>query len=112
MRSLTAMSASVTGLPGDLSQVFAPFFSHSSDSAPASRATPITRARSGASAGSPPGKGEPVDQKARGVGGTADFEVGSRDRAEEHRREIAGDRDFGDRIGALAVFEPEAGYAD
>src|SRR3546814_1514228 len=52
-----------------------------------------------------------VEAQGRGVHGAAEDEVGRRRQREEHVLQIAGDGDLADRIGDLAVLDPESGGA-
>src|SRR6185369_16125031 len=58
---------------------------------------------------SAPGDGHPGDQDRAGVPRTAGIDVAShRNDIAEHVLEVAGDRDFLDRISDRAIFDPES----
>src|SRR5204862_7083678 len=124
------MSASVTGVPSALRQRRTPLCAKVSASAPASRTTPnkssapaawpvpLFSAATGAGAQPcaseitlDPAHGHRLDEAGRRVGAAAELEIVGGRQIAEHLVEIAGDGDLADRIGELAVLDPEAGGA-
>src|ERR1700757_1756747 len=57
------------------------------------------------------GHGHAVDPEGRCIGAVAEDQIVGGAQLLEHLRQIAGDGDLGNRIGDLAVFDPESGGA-
>src|SRR6516164_3544477 len=108
-RRSTAISASLTGDDSNFVQLRIGRPNIDSASAPASRTLAAIRAAaSSRSAASLAGNGHTLDPQRRGIGPVAEHKVVSWYEARKHFRQMSGDRDFADRIGALAILDPEA----
>src|ERR1700758_2658065 len=76
---------------------------------PASRTVSSSNLRSSDASGA--GKCHALDADSGGIGAMAEFQVAGRGQAQEHILEIAGDGDFGNGKGDLAILDPETGGA-
>src|SRR6188508_2296535 len=109
-RSLTAMSASVTGdLSSPLVQCLNAPCAVLRARAPASRITASSGARSALV--SLAGNGQTLDAQGGCVGAVAEFQIVGRRQRPEYLKQIACDGDLAHRISAFSVFDPEAGGA-
>src|SRR5260221_4174123 len=108
------MSASDTGDEAPLVQFFSSVRNIDSASAPASRTVSVSNPASRAlvvSIVSASAKRQTLDAQRRRVDAGAEFQIVGGDQRFEHRQQMALDRYFADRVGDLAVLDPEAGRA-
>src|SRR3954470_14303949 len=111
------MSASETGDDAPLIQFFRSVRNSDSASAPASRtvlsSSVASRARrlSRSSRELTSANRQALDAQRRRVDAVAEFQIVGRNQRPEHLKQMARDRYLADRIGDLAVLDPEAGGA-
>src|SRR5262245_1548216 len=106
-RSLTAMSASLTGdRSSPLVQCLNARCAVLRASAPASRITASSGARSALV--SLAGNGQTLDPHGGRIGAVPEFQVVGRRQRAEHLKQSARDGDLTHRISAFSVFDPEA----
>src|SRR5271155_1208094 len=105
----TAMSASLTGDDSNLVQLLIGAPNIDNASAPASRTAATSRvAASSRSTASVTGNGHALDPQCWRIGAIAEDKIVRRREACEHFRKMSGNRDFADRIRALAALDPES----
>src|SRR3954470_23975508 len=109
------MSASETGDDAPLVQFFSSVRNSDRASAPASRTVSASSALLRATAAllsiraSASANRQPLDAQRRRIDAVAEFQVVGRGERFEHLEQMSGDRHFADRIGDLAVIDPEPG---
>src|SRR6059058_205752 len=101
------MSASDTGDDLPLIHCLSSVLNMRSASAPASRTASVNNALSRTRAGSAASNGETFDPHGRGIQAVAERQIVGRGQRLEDLEQVPRDRDFADRVGDLAVLDPE-----
>src|SRR5207247_8414503 len=105
------ISASLTGDDSPLIHCRTGWRKVRSAISPAARTASASASASALRLRSASGNGQPLDAHGRRIRAIAELEIVGRLERAEHRNEIAGDRDFAQRIAAAATLDPQPGRA-